>query len=172
MWTGGFRVQKSSATADVLFAEPGARWRTVVYGPLFCLIVLIIELSSGRDVHWPILAMFAAILAGIISVQVMAARQHISVELSATSLRNGSETVPLDSIVEVLGEWVPGRPQPWETARVLGELAEVPRRRTAVGLRLTDDSVVRAWARDDRGLRGALTAALDDATLDVTEGDE
>ncbi|WP_420880997.1 hypothetical protein [Rhodococcus sp. (in: high G+C Gram-positive bacteria)] len=148
-----------------LFLEEGARWRTVAYGPIFCVVALVIELVTGPVVHWFALTLFAAILAGIVSVQVAAARRHVSVLLTDSVLRQGAEEVPLDEIDEVLPEADPyaDEPQPWESARTLGELSGVPRRRTGIGLRLRDGSLAQAWARDDEGLRDALTAAVADA---------
>jgi hypothetical protein len=42
----------------------------------------------------------------------------------------------------------------------------VPRRRTAIGLRLRDGSVVRAWARDGDGLRTELEQLVADEAED------
>jgi hypothetical protein len=146
----------------VLYREPGARWRAVAYGPLLCVVVLIVELATGASVHWITLPVCAAMLAGFVSVQVVAAQNHASVELTTETLRNGTETVPLVDIVEVL----PPREddswdiEPWETARSLGELAEAPRRRTAIGLRLSRGELVRAWAKNDEALRRELVTAL------------
>jgi hypothetical protein len=151
-----------TATGPVLFAEPGSRWRVVAYGPLLCLVVLIVELVTGSAVHWLTLPILAALLAAGVSVQVVAARRHTSVELTATTLRNGTETIELGQIVEVLPprEERSWDAQPWETARSLGELTDVPRRRDAVGLKLRDGMLVRAWARDDATLRAELVGAL------------
>ncbi|MBB1019659.1 hypothetical protein G6023_15470, partial [Dietzia sp. DQ11-71] len=49
----------------------------------------------------------------------------------------------------------------WETARLLGELREMPRRRAAVGLRLDTGGEVRAWSRDPAALHAALAGAVD-----------
>lgn len=147
----------------VVFEEVGARWRTVAYGPVFCVVALVIELSTGPVVHWFALTLFAAILAGIVAVQVAAARRHVSVQLTDTTLRQGAEELPIAEIAAVLPESDPyaDEPQPWESARSLGELSAVPRRRRGIGLRLHDGSLVQAWARDDAGLRAALTAAVE-----------
>lgn len=155
-------VPEAGDAVTPLFLEEGARWRTVAYGPVFCVIALVIELATGPVVHWFALTLFAAILAGIVSVQVAAARRHVSVLLTDSLLRQGAEEVPLDEIDEVLPEADPyaDEPQPWESARSLGELSAVPRRRTGIGLRLRDGSLAQAWARDDEGLRAALTAAV------------
>lgn len=145
-----------------LFYEPGARWRAVSYGPVFCVIALVIELFTGPVVHWFALTLFALILAGIVYVQVAAARRHVSVLLTETALRQGAEEVPLDEIEEVLPEADPyaDEPQRWESARSLGELSGVPRRRRPIGLLLRDGSFAQAWARDDDGLRESLTEAV------------
>jgi hypothetical protein len=147
--------------AAVLYAEPGARWRTVAYGPLLCLAVLVFDVCAGHGVHWATLTVFAAVLAGIGYWQVLAARRHVSLELTAAALRNGAERVALPRIAEVFDGPVLGHEQPWETARALGELADVPRRRRPVGLRLVDDTLVRAWARDEQTLRAALLASVE-----------
>lgn len=150
---------------SVLFSEPGARWRSVAYGPLLCLIVLILELILGRGpVHWFGLAFCAALLAGFVVLQVVAGKRHVSVELTETALREGTETLPLESIARVFPEhdeesW---DEDPWQSARALGELTGVPRRRTGIGLKLRDGAMVQAWARNHRELRAQLEAVVDD----------
>ncbi|WP_305092509.1 hypothetical protein [Prescottella sp. R16] len=144
----------------VLFQESGGRWRTVAYGPVICGVALVIELFTGPVVHWFALPLFAVILAGIVAVQVTAARRHVSVSLTGETLRQGAEDLPVADIAAVLPEpdLYADEPQRWESARSLGELSGVPRRRTGIGLRLRDGSLVQAWARDADGLRGALVA--------------
>ncbi|WP_039802137.1 hypothetical protein [Nocardia araoensis] len=146
----------------VLFTEPGARWRAVAYGPILCGAVLVLELVTGGDVHWFALLFCAALIAGFVALQVVAGKRHVSVELTAHTLRSGTESLPLSSIAEVLPErdensW---DDEEWETARALGELTGVPRRRTGIGLRLADGGLVQAWARDHKALRTALTEAV------------
>lgn len=149
---------------SVLFSEPGARWRTVAYGPLLCLLVLILELALRRGpVHWFGLAFCAILLAGFVTLQVVAGKRHVSVELTDSVLREGTETLPLESIARVFPEldeesW---DDEPWESARALGELTGVPRRRRGIGLKLRDGAMVQAWARDHQQLRAELSAALD-----------
>lgn len=150
---------------SVLFTEPGARWRSVVYGPVLCLIVLILEVILGRGpVHWFGLVFCAALLAGFVSLQVVAGKRHVSVELTEGALREGTETLPLESIARILPEhdeesW---DDDPWQSARALGELTGVPRRRTGIGLKLRDGAMVQAWAKNHRELRAQLSAALED----------
>ncbi|MGW4713940.1 hypothetical protein [Nocardia sp. NPDC004260] len=146
----------------VLFTEPGARWRAVAYGPILCLAVLVLELVTGGDVHWFALLFCAALIAGFVALQVIAGKRHVGVELTAETLRSGTESLPLSSIAEVLPErdensW---DDEEWESAKALGELTGVPRRRTGIGLRLADGSLVQAWARDHKALRTALTEAV------------
>ncbi|MET9287454.1 hypothetical protein [Nocardia beijingensis] len=146
----------------VLFTEPGARWRAVAYGPILCLAILALELVTGGAAHWFALLFCAALIAGFVALQVVAGKRHVSVELTTETLRSGTESLPLSSIAEVLPErdedsW---DDEEWESARALGELTGVPRRRTGIGLRLADGSLVQAWARDHKGLRGALTEVV------------
>ncbi|WP_225731601.1 MULTISPECIES: DUF3093 family protein [unclassified Nocardia] len=153
----------TESASVVLFSEPGARWRAVAYGPLLCLAVLLMEVATGTDIHWFALIFCAALIAGFVALQVVAGRRHVSVELTDTALRDGTETLPLDTIAEVLPERDEHakKDAEWESARALGELTGVPRRRKGIGLRLADGGLVQAWARDHRGLRAALTEALE-----------
>lgn len=151
----------SFVTGDVpapLFHEPGARWRAVAFGPLFCLAALLIELATGPVVHWIALPVAAVLLAGFAYIMVVAGRRHVSVELTESVLRQGTEELPVADIEAVLAPADPEALDParWESARTLGELSGVPRKRTAIGLRLRGGTFVRAWARDDVALRGYL----------------
>ena len=136
--------------------EPGARWRAVGYGPLLCLVVLVVEVAAGWPPHVLTLPATAAVLAAITAIQVAAARRHVRVELTPSLLRNGVETVAVADIAEVLPAADGIRTQPWESARALGELSGVPRRRTGIGLRLVGGEVVQAWAKDHQLLRSEL----------------
>lgn len=155
--------EPAHARESVLFHEPGGRWRMLAWGPAFCLVVLVVELFSGPVIHWFGLALFSVILVGFTYLQLRAARTHASVELDAKQLRQGTETVDIGDIAEIfppatydVGEY---EPKKWETARVLGELSGVPRKRHGVGLRLVGGGLVQAWAKDDDGLRVALETA-------------
>lgn len=166
------------AGETVLFYEPGARWRAVSYGPIGCALILVVEMLGGATPHWFALLFCGGLIAAFSAVQVLAARTHVSVRLTAAALHQGAETVPLSAIREVLPEQGAGpvdaaslagvswqdadswNEQEWESARALGELTGVPRRRTGIGLRLREGGLVQAWAKDHRGLRAALTGAL------------
>ncbi|WP_194816128.1 hypothetical protein [Nocardia sp. XZ_19_385] len=145
----------------VLFAEPGARWRAVAYGPALCLSIVLLELATGSPVHWFALLFCGALIASFVALQVIAGQRHVSVQLTDSALRAGTELLPVSGIAEILPARAEAKyEEEWESARALGELSGVPRRRTGVGLRLRDGSVVQAWAKDHRGLRAALTTAL------------
>ena len=146
-----------SASAP-LFHEPGARWRAVAFGPLFCLVALLIEVATGPVVHWFALPVMAVVLAVFAYIMVVAGRRHVSVELTETVLRQGTEELPVADIEAVLPPADPAAADQarWENARTLGELSGVPRKRTAVGLRLRGGTFVRAWAKDDAELRRCL----------------
>jgi len=147
----------------VRYREPGARWRSVAYGPVFCAVILVIEISFGAPVHWFGLIAFAALLAGFVALQVVAGKKHVSVELTDTTLRQGTEVISLADIAYLYPEAddYRRREEPWEEARALGELSDVPRGRTAIGVKLRGDIMVRAWARNDERLREHLTSALE-----------
>jgi hypothetical protein len=151
------RVDTTAEAGEVLFSEPGARWRAVAYGPLICVLLLVVETIAGVTLHWFALLFCAALISVFAVVQVYAARTHVGVELTEGFLRNGAETTPVRSIAAVLPV---DSDEPWEGGRALGELSGVPRWRTAIGLRRTDGELVRTWAKDHRALRSALNRAV------------
>ena len=148
----------------VLFAEPGGRWRSVAFGPLFCLAGAVIEFALGVPVHWLAWVATAPLLAAATALHVLGARRHGAVELSTDRLRQGTEVLQVSDIELVFDE--PGERAwddplfAWETSRALGESFSVPRQHTGVGLELTDGRLAQAWARDDSGLREALEEVL------------
>lgn len=144
---------------EVLFYEPGgSRW-VVLIGPVLVLAVLIMEILGPGQVHWPVLIIFLVILFGFSLVQVTAARRHVSVELTETTLRQGAVTTPLADIEKIFPPNNSPTPQDWESASALGELHGVPRRRKGVGVRLTSGLLAQAWARDVEVFRSELTQA-------------
>ncbi|WP_327142443.1 hypothetical protein [Nocardia sp. NBC_01327] len=161
----------SESAANVLFSEPGARYRTIAYGPVLCGLILVVEVVRGGAVHWFGLVFCGLLLAGFVWLQVIAGKRHISIELTPDTLREGAETLPLSSIAAVLPEtddesW---DYEDWESARALGELSGVPRRRKGIGLKLRDGGLVQAWARDHYTLRAELTAAVERLSGDTAE---
>ena len=150
-----------------LFREQGASWRWLLGGPIAALAMLYIQHGAGLGFKPVVPLFFLVLLSGVLSVQVRAARLHTSVELTADSLREGTEVLPLSEIVLVYPE-TPNAPKsgkdpyPWQEARSIGELNGVPKGRTGIGLKLTGGRTAQAWARDDDALRAALTRLVAD----------
>jgi hypothetical protein len=163
-----------------LFYEPGASWWWVALGPVAAGAMILIEIWSGAPVSFVVPAIFLVMVSAFVALQVKAARIHVSVELTADALRQGTETILVREIVKVY-------PTPehheasgkelarWQSARALGELSGVPRKRTGIGLKLTGDRTAQAWARRHRHLRAALTPLVQErvepARSDVADDD-
>lgn len=144
----------------MLFRESGGSWFVVLIGPLLIAAVVAVEASGPGRIHWPVLSIFFVILTGFSALQVYAARQHVSVELTETTLRQGARTIPLSDIETIHPENVGGDAMKWESAPALGELSGVPRRRKGIGLTMSSGSLAQAWARDHRRFRQELTEAV------------
>lgn len=144
---------------ETLFYEPGGAWWVVAIGPVLCLVVLVMEIIGGGKLHWPALLVFAVLIGGFSLIQVYAARAHVSVRLTETSLRQGARTILLDEISEIFPENNSPEPQKWESAPALGELSAVPRRRKGVGIKTTGGKLAQAWARDVDRFRSELVQA-------------
>ncbi len=144
---------------ELLFYEPGGSWWVVAIGPVLIGAVLAMEIAGPGQVHWPVLIIFAVILIGFSLVQVYAARTHVSVRLTETTLRQGTRTIPLSDITKILPANNGPEPQTCESARALGELPAVPRRRKGIGVELADGALAQAWARDVERFRTELSEA-------------
>ena len=103
------------------------------------------------------------LVTGFVAMQVKAARIHTSVELTPTTCARAPRRIRIDEIVRIYprAERRRGAPK-WQSARALGELTGVPRGRTGIGLKLTNDRTAQAWARKHRQLRAALTHLVDE----------
>ncbi|MCH9668687.1 MAG: DUF3093 domain-containing protein [Actinomycetia bacterium] len=140
----------------MFFAEQGASWMWLLAGPAAGVAMALVQLSAGYGVQWFIPTLFLVLVTVFMAIQIKAAQIHTSVELTADKLRQGAETIGTDEIVQIYPE-ATGREAPkWQSARSLGELTGVPRRRTGIGLRLTNDRTAQAWARNHKQLRAAL----------------
>lgn len=144
---------------EELFYEAGGSWWVVAIGPVMIAAVLILEIVGGGRIHWPVLTIFGVVLVGFALLQVAAARQHVSVRLTETTLRQGAQTIGLNEIAEVYPANRSAEHKKWESARALGELPAVPRRRKGVGVKLTNGKLAQAWARDVDVFRTELTQA-------------
>lgn len=150
---------------ETLFYEPGGSWWVTAIGPVLVGAVLIMEIVGPGQVHWAVLSIFAVILIGFSVVQVYAARQHVSVRLTEATLRQGTRVLRLSDIATVYPPNNSAEPRTWESARALGELPAVPRRRKGVGVKLTDGTIAQAWARDVDRFRRELTEAVQAVAL-------
>ncbi|TRW86389.1 DUF3093 domain-containing protein [Mycolicibacterium sp. 018/SC-01/001] len=146
---------------DVLFAEQGASWLWLLTGPGAGIAMALIQLSAGV-VQWIVPVAFFVLVTVFLGVQVKAARIHTSVELTADTLRQGTEVTPVADIVRVYPAAEGSETPKWQSARALGELTGVPRGRTGIGVRLAGDRTAQAWARKHQQLRAALTSLVEE----------
>ncbi len=133
----------------VLFAEHGSSWWPLLWGPLFAAIGVVVEVTTGA-VHWLQWFVVAVGLFGGAVVWVSARRRVYLVRLTTGTLTQGRERVAVGEIAAVTDVGTPAG------VRILGGGWSTPRRTTGVPVRLADESVALAWARDDDGLRDAL----------------
>lgn len=133
----------------VLFAEHGSSWWPLLWGPLFAAVGIVLEVTTGA-VHWPQWFVVAVVLFGGAAVWVSAKRKVYLVRLTPETLTQGRESLAVEKIAAVADVGAPAG------VRILGGGWSVPRRTTAVPVRLTDGNVTLAWARDADGLGEAL----------------
>ena len=141
-------------TAPVLYAEPGSTWWPLLWGPVFALIGAGVEALSG-PVHGLDWLIVGVLLFGIALLWVQARRRVCSVVLTSNALHQGREPLPTKEIAQVDDVGPP------VGARVLGGGWTVPKKFTEVPLRLADDTVVLAWAKDPDALRAAIRPLVD-----------
>jgi hypothetical protein len=147
---------------EVLFYEQGASWWWLLAGPASGIAMALIQMSAGYGIQPLVPAVFFVLVTGFLAIQVKAARIHTSVELTPDHLRQGAERLSIDDIVRIYPEPKgPDEPK-WQSARALGELTGVPRGRTGIGLKLTNDRAAQAWARKHKQLRAVLTHLVEE----------
>lgn len=146
----------------VLFYEQGASWLWVAAGPASAVAMALIQASAGYGFQWLVPGAFLVLVTGFVVIQVKAARIHTSVELTPEHLRQGTESISTDEIVRIYPEASGQEAQKWQSARALGELVGVPRGRTGIGLKLTNDGAAQAWARKHHQLRAMLTQIVEE----------
>lgn len=155
-------MTETGAPPDVLFHEPGATWWWALAGPAAGIAMFLIQLSAGYGIQLLVPGVFFVLVTGFLWIQIKAARIHTSVELTPDHLRQGTERIRIDDIERIYPE-PEGRESPkWQSARALGELTGVPRGRTGIGLKLTNDRTAQAWARKHHQLRAALTRLVEE----------
>jgi hypothetical protein len=131
-------------------------------GPGAGIAMMLIQLSSGYGIQLLIPGLFFVLVTGFLWIQVKAARIHTSVELTPDHLRQGMERISIDDIERIYPEPTGPDAPKWQSARALGELTGVPRGRTGIGLKLTNDRAAQAWARKHQQLRAALTQLVEE----------
>jgi hypothetical protein len=155
-------VIESEAPPQVLFYEPGASWWWALAGPASGIAMALIQLSAGYGIRPLVPGLFFVLVTGFLAIQIKAARIHTSVELTPDHLRQGTERISIDDIVRIYPEPKGPEEPKWQSARALGELTGVPRGRTGIGLKLSNDRAAQAWARKHQVLRAALTQMVEE----------
>lgn len=150
---------------EVLFRESGATWWWLLAGPLSAVTMLAIQLSSGLGFQPLLPGVFLLLVTGFLAIQIKAGRIHTSVELTPEYLRQGTETTRITEILRVYPDAEGPDVPAWQSARALGELTGVPRGRTGIGVKLSNDRKAQAWARRHRTLRSALEALVNEPTV-------
>ena len=146
-------MTEPDAEGPVRYAELGSTWWPVLWGPIFAFVGAGLEALTG-PVHvlgWLLVGLALAVLA---TVWVQARRRVCSVRLTGDTLYQGREGLPVERIAEIEDVGSP------LGARVLGGGWTVPRKFAELPLRLRDDSVVLAWAKNPDALRAALQPLL------------
>lgn len=152
----------NAVTPEPLFYEQGASWLWALAGPVGALLMVGIQYSAGYGLQLLVPAFFMVLVTGFLSIQIKAGRVHTSVELTASTLRQGTETIRIDEIERVYPEATRPEEHKWQAARALGELSGVPRGRKGIGLKLTNDRTAQAWAKRPQQLRQALTNLVEE----------
>ncbi len=159
----------TTTTTEPLYAERGLSRIWLLLVPVATVAMILTQwLLAGRTSDWWIWLLLGLATQGFVWMQVTAGRTHVSVELTAQDLRCGEESIPVADIARILPGKAPDHPRKaapedfpaWSSARAMGRLPAVPRRRYGVGLQLADGSTVQAWARNDYALRAALEPLL------------
>jgi hypothetical protein len=155
-------VTETGPPPEVLFCEQGSSWWWLSAGPAAGIVMALIQASGGYGIRLLVPAIFFVLVSGFLAIQVKAARIHTSVELTPDYLRQGTERIRIDDIVRIYPEPEGPEEPKWQSARALGELTGVPRGRTGIGLKLTNDRAAQAWARKHHQLRAALTNLMEE----------
>lgn len=141
-------------TTRRLYHEPGVSWVALVWAPLFALVGALSELVTGGPVHvvgWFVVALGLCLLT---MPWVYARRRFLSLEVTTGEYRQGREKLTAEQIAEVDDVGTP------VGTRVLGGGWSVPRKYDELPVKLSDGTVVLAWARDVEALKEALARLI------------
>jgi hypothetical protein len=140
---------------SVRYAERGASWWPLLWGPGFAAVGAALDASTGR-VHWLAWLGAGVLLAGLAALWVPARRRLCAVTLTDEQLTVAEESLAVSRIAEV-----PELDESPVGTTVLGRQFSVPRKFDEVALRLDDGTLVLAWARHGDRLSQALRDLLD-----------
>jgi hypothetical protein len=149
-------VSAGSAEAEpVLYTESGSRPWVLLFGPLLALVGIGLESLAPGGASYPLWLGVGLLVFLYTLVLVRSRRRFLRVELTASTLVQGSTRLPMSQVSGL-------RPAEEDHygIRVLGDGPVVPRRHGPVVLRLCDGTRAVAWARDPDGLRRALEDLL------------
>ncbi|MFT3901041.1 MAG: DUF3093 domain-containing protein [Gordonia sp. (in: high G+C Gram-positive bacteria)] len=144
---------------EVLYAEPGSSWWPILIGPILIGAILIMEALGPGQVHWLVMGIFFVVITGPVYLFITAAKEFASVELTEKTLRCGTRRICLCDIATIYPENNGNDFKDWQKATALGGLPTVPRGRKGIGLKMVNDKLTQAWARDVDVLRTELTQA-------------
>lgn len=135
---------------QVLYEEIGSSYWPLIWAPLFTVGGIAFDAVVGARPH-----VFGWTLVGLIlllftTLWVYARRRFLAVRLTRTVLLQGRERLPVERIAEVDEVGTPAG------TMVLGGGWSVPKNYQELPLKLTDGTVVLAWARDIETVRDTL----------------
>ena len=139
----------------VLYAEPGSTRWPLLWGPVFAGAGAGLEAITG-PVHTVAWLIVGIALFGGAALWVNARRKVYRVELTPKQLRQGRETIETRTITKVTDVGAAAG------ARVLGGGWTAPRKTDEVPIRLDDDTVVLAWARDGEAFQESLARLVEE----------
>ncbi|MER5392799.1 hypothetical protein [Saccharopolyspora sp. NPDC002686] len=139
----------------VLYSERGSSWWPVLWGPAFALLGFGVEALTPGPLNAWMWGLFGGLFAVAAAVWVHGRRRLVSVRLTPAELVLGREEIEVSRIAAVTDVGAP------VGARVLGGSWTVPKGTGEVPLRIDDDKVVLAWAKDPSALTAALTGLVE-----------
>ncbi|GAB3676118.1 DUF3093 family protein [Saccharopolyspora tripterygii] len=139
----------------VLYSERGSSWWPVLWGPAFAGLGLLAEQVTLGPEHVAMWILVGLALAIAAAVWVYGRRRLLAVSLTPAELVLGREAVEVKRIAQVSDVGAP------VGARVLGGSWTVPKGTGEIPLRLDDDTVVLAWAKDSETLSAELVKLVD-----------
>ncbi|MDI2031209.1 DUF3093 family protein [Saccharopolyspora sp. TS4A08] len=143
----------------VLYSERGSSWWPVLWGPVFAGLGLVAEQVTLGPEHVAMWIFVGLGLAVAAAIWVYGRRRLLSVTLTPSELVLGRETVEVKRIASVSDVGAP------VGARVLGGSWTTPKGTGEIPLRLDDDTVVLAWAKDSEKLSAELTRLVEKSEL-------